>query len=120
MSALKDKFETEVNHSAELDAYHVRVAGKLLTDDDKEKLWIQYVRESFAAVKGWRIHLEGDRIVPVFEPDQTDPEVFPSFSQAKKTLIELLQAQTNNLRDATKKARKSLKQDALAAEVTDG
>jgi len=118
MSALKDKFSAEVKFSDELKAYHVRVAGKLLTGEDKDKLYEEYEKTIVSTILGWYVKHDGgySALIPVFRGDQTltNKMIFKSFSQAKKVLIRHLQTNTDTLRNASKRVRATKKLDAIA------
>lgn len=120
MSALKERFETEAKFNDELGVHHIRVAGELLTNVDKGKLWVEYERAVVKTILGWKINYDGtdSNIQPVFHPEECESAIYKSFSQAKKVLVKELQDRTDGFRDACKSVRKARKLETLAAWVT--
>lgn len=121
MSAFTERFNREVSFSEEMKAYHVRVNGRLLTDDDKGKLLTKYEREMMKPVLGWKIAMSGiaSRIVPVYRREECDATTFVSFTKAKTHLAKTLQNLTDEFRAATVNIRKLLKADVVAASVVE-
>lgn len=122
MTAFTERFDREVSHSEEMKTYHVRVNGRLLTDDDKGKLLAKYEREMMKSVVGWYAIEAGidSKIVPVFVQREGDPlTLFASFTKAKTHLAKALQGQTDTLRTVTALVRKLRKSDVLAVSVSD-
>lgn len=121
MSAFTERFDREVSFSEDMKAYHVRVNGVLLTDDDKNKLLARYEREMMKPVLGWRVEMAGLGwdVVPLFAQQECNQDTFASFTKAKAHLTKELQASTDRLRAETARARKLLKADVVAASVSD-